>query len=650
MFRLPPFSRRSRPPHPTQQQQLVRWLAGALVLGGLAVISLIFMTSRTVSSRAQAHVQTIGSSSVPVPATPTPSQSERLHQVGADTSPVVNSTPGPQATPVPVPTFPTGDSRFAILLLGYGGGSHPGGYLTDSMIVAVVDPAKKTVTLLSLPRDSWVPMSFDNQTNVYNKINTAYAFAKDPGLFPNRLNRYTGDHGAGNFADDTVARLLGIPIRYYASLDFVGFRDMINALGGIDVNVPDGFSARYPVNDNPEINASWEIISFQPGLQHLDGERALQYARAREVINNPSESGDFARSRRQRLVIEAFKSRLIQPSGLVHLPQLLSIASQHVDTNYPLPQAAGLAQLALDWRDVKVYQTALTTDNYLEQGTGPDGTYLLTPSSSDHSWAAIQAFAKRLWSDPATGVAMASTPITIENDSQVSGVATRIGNQLSDLGYVVASSTTGQERSSSRIVVSSGAGVLVAKQLATDLGVNLPIVQKTTSSNATNTAIIQIGTDEADLSVDVPAASSAPLSVVGVEQFGVWPYYPPTPTTIPTPEQVATPTPEPAYPSSTTEVRSTPTSVPGMATPIRVQGNSSVVIVPNLVGMPLSEAQQVIRESDLMTTYVNYQTIDQVANHQFFLSTSPGAVISQIPNPGERVPPGTRVMLAVRKP
>lgn len=98
------------------------------------------------------------------------------------------------------------------------------------MMVVIVDPQQKTLTLLSIPRDSWVPLLFDGKTAVYNKVNTAYAFAQDPSLYPDRVSRYTGPQGPGNFAMDTVSRLLGIPITYYLGLDFQGFRDMISAV------------------------------------------------------------------------------------------------------------------------------------------------------------------------------------------------------------------------------------------------------------------------------------------------------------------------------------------------------------------------------------------------------------------------------------
>src|SRR4029077_7768169 len=116
-----------------------------------------------------------------------------------------------------------------------------------------------------------------------------YAFALDPSLYPDRLPRYEGNNGAGVFAADTVSRLLGVPIRYYLGLDFAGFRQMIDTVGGIDVDVPASFSARYPINDNPSIDAGWKTVRFTQGTEHMSGERAIEFARAREAIDNLGE-------------------------------------------------------------------------------------------------------------------------------------------------------------------------------------------------------------------------------------------------------------------------------------------------------------------------------------------------------------------------
>jgi len=106
----------------------------------------------------------------------------------------------------------------------------------------------------------------------------------------------------------------------------------------------------------------------------------------------------------------------------------------------------------------------------------------------------------------------------------------------------------------------------------------------------------------------------------------------------------ATPAPREQRPSSRPD---SPESI--IATPISVPGSPDMVVVPNLVGLPEAVAQRVINESALMTTYVNYQTINDVPDRRFFLSIPVGSVLSQHPAPGTKVPRGTRIALAVRK-
>lgn len=402
---------------------------------------------------------------------------------------------GSAQLPAGVPGRQPSDPRFAFLLMGYGGAGHDGAYLTDSMMVAIVDPSHRTLTLLSIPRDAWVPLVFSDQTTVYNKLNTAYSFASDASLYSDRLPRYKGKQGPGSFASDTTARLLGIPVPYYLALDFAGFREAVNALGGIDVTVPDAFSAWYPTNDDPSIDPSWTEVKFDKGRQHMDGERAIRYSRAREAIDNPNEGTDFARSQRQRLIIEAFKDRLFQPAGLVHIPELLGVAARHVDTNYSVPSALQIAQLAVGWGDVRAFQAALTNENYLTDSTGPEGTYTLVPDSPDRSWAQVQAFARRLWQDPELGAAVANAEVVVENDSGVAGLAGRVGTRLSKLGYRVGTPVTGTASSHSEIVdQSDGQAKALARGLEADLQVKLG-EPKAGQKQGPGRVILRIGSD-----------------------------------------------------------------------------------------------------------------------------------------------------------
>lgn len=608
----------------------------------------------------------------PPPPSPTLSMGQREVKDGAVTRSIVDPTtpatltPGLSLTPAPVP-----DARYAVLLLGYGGADHAGGYLTDSLMLVMVDPDQKTLTLLSLPRDSWVPLQFDGRTTIYNKLNTAYAFARDPSLYPDRRAQYTGSAGAGTFAADSVARLLGIPVRSYLALDFAGFRQAIDAVGGIDVDAPDRFKVRYPANDDSSVDARWITLHFHAGWQHMTGERAIEYARAREALDNPSEATDFARSERQRRIVQAFKARLVQPGGLLHLPQLIAIATHHVDTNESLPAVTQLSQLILGWKNVRFFSTALTVDNYLEPATGPDGAYLLVPNSQDHSWGPIQQFARRLWNNPALGVALASTRIVPVNASDTPGLAMRVGQELETRGYLLAPPTTGPPTSHSRLIDRTGGKApALVDQLRADLGnPRLPVVDG--DATVPPEVDLELGTDLADLSLATPSDAAIPASRAGVVDFGAWS---PEASVSPTPSR-PTATATPVRPLSTSVATAAPrvtaatsplatdrTQTPTKLGPTPTPGTTAtappaltsiargeLVRVPDLRGQPASRAAQLAARAGLTVARVESVTLNQAPNRRVFLAVKAGEVFDQFPEPGQDVPRGTRVYLVVRK-
>jgi hypothetical protein len=173
------------------RMQIVRTTLVGLAIYGLGLVPFYFLTPvhdalpKLLNPSAQ-----INAAEPNAPAArPTPSKAEVQKKVGAESVSIAAPTAEDAQDAVAPPLETSSDSRYAFLLLGYGGGGHEGAYLSDSMIVVIVDPDHKSLSLVSIPRDSWVPMTFDGKTAVYNKINTAYAFARDPSLYPDRLSR-----------------------------------------------------------------------------------------------------------------------------------------------------------------------------------------------------------------------------------------------------------------------------------------------------------------------------------------------------------------------------------------------------------------------------------------------------------------------------
>lgn len=277
--------------------------------------------------------------------------------------------------------FLTGVDRMNLLVMGYGGAGHDGANLTDSMMVLSVVPSTGATTMISVPRDLWVQVP-PNSGN-YSKLNTAYQDGLGRGFSGYSAGRLAG----GAEAAQKVSQVLGIPVHYWLTIDFQGFRSLVDALGGVDLNVPTAFTAKYPVNDDPAINASWKIISFATGMQHMDGERAIEYARARYVLQPASEGSDFARSARQQLLIRALLSRVHQSSAWPGLLNATTALQSTIYTNLSLTDL-GLFSSKIDF--THAVRIGLSNSNVLVDATSSDGQDILLPVHGD--WGSIQKY------------------------------------------------------------------------------------------------------------------------------------------------------------------------------------------------------------------------------------------------------------------
>jgi len=266
--------------------------------------------------------------------------------------------------------------RVNILVMGYGGSGHDGAYLTDSMVVMSLMPQSHHTTLISVPRDLWI-QNPPNSGN-YSKINAVYPVASN-----NNVDPVAG----GDAAAQKVSLVTGLNIKYWMTINFAGFRDFINAIGGVDVNVPDSFKANYPANDDPSINASWKTVQFTKGLHHMDGETAIEYARARYVIDNPAEGTDFARSARQQLIMKAALTKLKDWHTWPSFFSALDALKHTIYTNLSL---ADLTQFALKMDLNNAHRVGLSFSNVLMDAKSNDGQDILLPQNDD--WNAIKTY------------------------------------------------------------------------------------------------------------------------------------------------------------------------------------------------------------------------------------------------------------------
>ena len=263
------------------------------------------------------------------------------------------------------------NERINIVLLGYGGPGHDGPYLTDSIMVLSLRPGTHEAIMVSLPRDLWVKIpALPNNRFMMGKLNSAYAIGSDRRNYPNMRNDWKTLTGGGDLTAATISQVIGQPVDYWVGVDFKAFRDVVDALGGVQINVPTALDdRRYPRGET----AGMMHIHFNPGLQQFDGERALEYARSRESTS------DFDRSRRQQLIMVAVRQRVFSLNAIPRLLSLLGALQDNVRTNLRPAEMRLLAGLAGQFKDEDIRRVAIDTSNFLRNGYSSDGQYVLQP-------------------------------------------------------------------------------------------------------------------------------------------------------------------------------------------------------------------------------------------------------------------------------
>jgi LCP family protein required for cell wall assembly len=274
---------------------------------------------------------------------------------------VVPPSRSPGTTSTPVPTAAPG-APFTVLLLGSDDDGKNKSPLTQSMILVRVDPASKHVTMLSIPRDLWVPLS----TGGSAKIDAAYAY------------------GGAAAAIATVERNFHVHIDEYAWVGLTGLIKLIDLLGGVDVFVTnpvlDDF---YPNDINVTYLYGYKRVAVLPGAQHLDGSNALQYVRSRHNDIN----GDFGRSARQQQVLLAIKAKA-STLNAADLPDIVNALSGKFKTSMGLDRVRSLLGVASAFDPANVKQIVLYVPAYTSYGQ-ISGQSVLLPH-----WSQILAVTK----------------------------------------------------------------------------------------------------------------------------------------------------------------------------------------------------------------------------------------------------------------
>lgn len=225
--------------------------------------------------------------------------------------------------------------RVNVLLIGIGGPTHTGGGkdLADALLLASFKPSTGEVAMVSVPRDLYVQIGSYGR----HRINEAH-----------RIGNQTAYPGRGpKLTMDTVGAVLGIPVHAFIRIDFAAFEKIIDQVGGVDVYVEEGFHD-FLFDDG-----------FEQGWQHLNGDRALRYARYR-YVRASAEGNVFARERRQQQVVEALRAKLRESDGAaLRLIRVAKTLSDHTATNLTTAQMVWFWRHFGDTEPEKIRQVSL---------------------------------------------------------------------------------------------------------------------------------------------------------------------------------------------------------------------------------------------------------------------------------------------------
>ncbi len=287
----------------------------------------------------------------------------------------------PGASPLPIPSdqpHVSRGERVNVLLVGIDSGPGRDHSLTDTMLVVSLDPRGRRSAMVSIPRDLYgVPLP---DGRVYNaKLNSLMSFAAArPGDFP------LGGVGTLKAA---IGELLGVRIHYFGAINLLGFKDAVDAIGGVDITV------KRAIND-PTYSDEFgnrQGLFLQPGAYHMDGHMALAFVRSRKGVGD----SDFTRADRQQQLLTAVREQLTAGNLVLALPGLLDAVKTAISTDVPSDRLSELAQAVQDADMSELQRIVLQPPTYMTADPNSSAGYILVPNLE-----AIRAIGEQLLASP----------------------------------------------------------------------------------------------------------------------------------------------------------------------------------------------------------------------------------------------------------
>lgn len=332
-----------------------------------------------------------------------------------------------------------GDGRVNIALLGIGGGSHSGSALSDTIMVASLDVKTKDVAIVSVPRDLYVKIPGYGS----DKINTAHAYGEQ--------DDYKG--GGGALAKETLENNLGVPIHYYARIDFDGFKKAIDVVGGIDItNKTNLNDPEYPCDTNQYRSCGYTL---KPGQYHLNGLQALKYARCRKGTCGD----DYGRAARQQEVLVALRKKAMSLGTISNpgkIAALIDVVGGNFKTDLSFNEIKKLVSIGKDIDTNKIISKVLT--NSPNDGSVPlvengniGGASVVIPAAGIGNFTAIKAFMRSLFVD--NYIKTENAKVEIQNGTTRAGLAATTAALLKGYAYNVIGITTADKTTYAKSVI-----------------------------------------------------------------------------------------------------------------------------------------------------------------------------------------------------
>lgn len=326
----------------------------------------------------------------------------------------------------------TTEDRVNFLVLGMGGAGHEGPNLTDTNILVSYQPSTQKIALLSIPRDLAVYIPKYG----FQKINSVNAWAESE-----------KEDSGGEMTRLIVSELFNVEIPYFVRIDFSFFRQVIDEIGGVVVDVERSFTdTKYPAPD-----FAFQTITFEKGRQHMSGETALMYIRSRHGCCG--EDGDFARARRQQRLLQGLKEQMMDAQIWQQPQQIIKLYNnyrQHVLTNLKVWEMFEILALLKQAQNRSLVQLTLANSKEVQLETiiGAEGSFMLQPKDGDYK--KLVNVATNMFHMP-DDVTLTNTPslalttldeeeektpsIMVLNGTSINGLAGKTSQMLKEKGF-----------------------------------------------------------------------------------------------------------------------------------------------------------------------------------------------------------------------